>query len=52
MKNNEPPIRSKLEMAKDIAEILRCLHSGQRSSGDLLIEDLKTNDEIRGAKNG
>ncbi len=39
---HELPIRSKLEMAKDIAEIVRCLHDGQRSAADLLIEDLKT----------
>lgn len=37
----ELPIRSKIEMAKDIGEIIRCLHSGQRSAADLLIEDLK-----------
>jgi len=36
------PIRSKIEMAKDIGQIIQCLHSGQRSAADLLIEDLKT----------
>ena len=36
------PIQAKLEMAKDISEIIACLHSGQRSAADLLIEDLKT----------
>jgi hypothetical protein len=36
------PIRAKIEMAKDISEIIACLHSGQRSAADLLIEDLKT----------
>lgn len=40
--SQELPIRSKIEMAKDIGEIVRCLHSGQRSAADLLIEDLKT----------
>ena len=35
------PIQAKLEMAKDISEIIACLHSGQRSAADLLIEDLK-----------
>ncbi len=38
---NELPIRSKREMANDIAEIIECLHRGQRSKTDLLIEDLK-----------
>jgi hypothetical protein len=37
----ELPIRSKREMAQDIAEIIQCLHRGQRSQSDLLIEDLK-----------
>lgn len=40
--SQELPIRSKLEMAKDIGQIVHCLHSGQRSAADLLIEDLKT----------
>lgn len=38
---DEIPIRSKMEMAHDIAEIIQCLHRGQRSAADLLIEDLK-----------
>lgn len=38
----ELPIRSKLEMAEDIAKIIQFLHQGQRSAADLLIEDLKT----------
>lgn len=38
----ELPIRSKLEMAQDIGKIIHYLHTGQRSSVDLLIEDLKT----------
>ena len=45
MKNHpsrELPIRSKLEMAQDVAEILHCLHTGQRSALDLLVQDLKT----------
>ncbi len=40
--SQELPIRSKIEMAKDIGQIIQCLHSGQRSAADLLIEDLKT----------
>ncbi|MBM3183687.1 MAG: hypothetical protein FJZ64_00045 [Chlamydiae bacterium] len=40
--SQELPIRSKIEMAKDIAEIIQCLHRGQRGAADLLIEDLKT----------
>lgn len=44
--NNHPsqelPFRSKLEMAEDIAQIIQCLHTGQRSAADLLIEELKT----------
>ncbi|MBS0624458.1 MAG: hypothetical protein JSS32_00210 [Verrucomicrobia bacterium] len=38
---NDLPIRAKIEMAEDIKEIIRCLHTGQRSKADLLIEDLK-----------
>jgi hypothetical protein len=38
---NELPIRAKVEMAKDIGEIIHFLHTGQRSAADLLIEDLK-----------
>ncbi|OGN63717.1 MAG: hypothetical protein A3E80_00645 [Chlamydiae bacterium RIFCSPHIGHO2_12_FULL_49_9] len=40
--SRELPIRSKLEMAEDVAEILRCLHTGRRSALDLLLQDLKT----------
>jgi len=40
--SRELPIRSKLEMAKEIGQIIHCLHTGQRSTADLLIEDLKT----------
>jgi len=40
--SQELPIRSKIEMAKDIAEVIQCLHRGQRGVADLLIEDLKT----------
>ena len=39
--SQELPIRSKIEMAKDIEQIFQCLHSGHRSAADLLIEDLK-----------
>jgi hypothetical protein len=38
---HELPIRSKVEMMQDIAEIIQCLHRGERSAADLLIEDLK-----------
>ena len=38
---NELPIRSKVSMAQDIGEIIACLHRGERSAADLLIEDLK-----------
>jgi hypothetical protein len=31
-----------MEMADDVAKIISCLHRGQRSAADLLIEDLKT----------
>lgn len=37
----ELPIRSKLEMAKDIAKILDGLHRGDRKIVDRMIEDLK-----------
>ena len=40
--SKELRLRSKSEMAKDIAEIISCLHHGHRSAVDLLIEDLKT----------
>jgi hypothetical protein len=36
------PIRSKLEMMHDVGLIIGCLHSGDRSHANLLIEDLKT----------
>lgn len=36
------PFQEKLEMTKDIAQILKHLHQGERSSTDLLIEDLKS----------
>lgn len=39
--SRELPIRSKLEMVQDIGKIIYYLHTGQRSSADLLIEDLK-----------
>lgn len=45
MKENHPheiPLRSKQAMLDDIAQIVHYLHTGQRSSADLLIEDLKT----------
>ena len=37
----ELPFRSKLEMLKDIAEIIQCLHRGRRKAADSLLEDLK-----------
>lgn len=39
--SHELPIRSKLMMAQEIGEIIQCLHRGQRSAADLMIEDLK-----------
>lgn len=39
---HELPIRSKLEMVKEIAEIIHHLHHGNRFVGDRLMEDLKT----------
>ncbi len=39
--SHELPIRSKVFMAQEIGEIISCLHKGQRSTADLLIEDLK-----------
>lgn len=44
MENNfhrELPLRSKLEMAQDVVGVLQCLHRGERSHADLLLEDLK-----------
>jgi len=38
---NELPIRSKLEMAKDVAEIIQCLHAGHRSRSDQFVKNLK-----------
>ena len=40
--SHELPIRSKVIMAQEIGEIIQCLHRGQRSAADLLIEDLKS----------
>ena len=39
--HSELPIRSKRIMAQDVAEIIQCLHKGDRSYANLLIEDLK-----------
>jgi hypothetical protein len=38
---HEIPIRSKVEMLQGIAEIMQCLHRGDRPKADLLIEELK-----------
>ena len=38
----ELPIRSKVEIAEKIGEIIQCLHRGQRSAADLLIEEVKS----------
>lgn len=38
----ELPIRSKVEIIEKISEILQCLHRGQRSAADLLIEEVKS----------
>jgi hypothetical protein len=40
--SQELPIRSKIEMAKEIGQIIQCFDRGERSAADLLIEDLKT----------
>ena len=40
--SSEIPIRSKLEMAKDIAEIVHCYQQGRKAAADLLLEDLKS----------
>jgi hypothetical protein len=39
--NEELPMRSKLEMAQDVAEIVECLHRGHRPLAEVLIDDLK-----------
>ncbi len=39
--SQELPIRAKMEMAKEIGQVVACLHAGRRSAADLLIEDLK-----------
>ena len=36
------PIQSKKQIADGIGEVLHCLHTGQRSSADLLLEGLKS----------
>ena len=36
------PIRSKKQIAERIGEVLHCLHTGQRSATDLLLEELKS----------
>ncbi len=38
----ELPIRSKIEIVEKIGKILHCLHTGQRSAADLLIEEVKS----------
>lgn len=37
----ELPIRSKIEMAKAIGQIIAHLHRGEREAAELLLEDLK-----------
>jgi hypothetical protein len=37
----ELPIRSKLEMVEEVAQVVECLHRGRREEADALIEDLK-----------
>ena len=39
--SDELPIRSKITMAQEVGDIILCLHSGQRSAADLMLEDLK-----------
>ena len=44
MNNNifgDIPIRSKVQMARDIAEIIECLHHGKRAEAEMIIKDLK-----------
>ncbi|MDE3045908.1 MAG: hypothetical protein KGJ02_04610 [Verrucomicrobiota bacterium] len=36
------PIRLKIEMVQEVAEIIHCFQNGQRAAVDLLIEDLKS----------
>ena len=42
MSKNQLPIRSKKQIADGIGEVLHCLHTGQRSATDLLLESLKS----------
>jgi hypothetical protein len=39
--HHELPIRSKIDLAEEIGQILHCLHTGQRDAADRLIENLK-----------
>jgi hypothetical protein len=39
--HNELPIRSKVDIATEIGDVLHCLHSGQPDAANRLIEDLK-----------
>ena len=36
------PIRSKVEIAERIGEIIQCLHAGRRSEADMLFEEVKS----------
>ena len=40
--HNELPIRSKIDVAAEIGDILHCLYSGKKEAADRLIEDLKS----------
>jgi hypothetical protein len=48
--SQELPIRSKVQMAQEVGEVLQCLHRGQRSQVDLLLEDLKSRSIYLGEK--
>lgn len=39
--HNELPIRSKIDVAEEIGQIIHCLSSGKTKDADHLIEDLK-----------
>ena len=40
--NNELPIRSKIDVASEIGDIIHCLGKGQKEAADSLIDDLKS----------
>ncbi|MBF8263573.1 MAG: hypothetical protein HW387_1238 [Parachlamydiales bacterium] len=40
--HNQLPIRSKIDVAEEIGQIIHCLHTGKRETVDSLIENLKS----------